>query len=583
MTGFSVLTNPQAASAVLGLNKTLSALNQTQERINTGLKVGSAKDDAATFSIALGMRSDVAGYKQIQENMNLGKSTVGTAAAAADSIAEEIKTIKTKVAQAANLEAGRDEIQLAIDNAMNNIRTFTAAAQFNGVNLIDGNGDNLGKTFDVVSSLNRSADGELSLSKINVAYEDLSVDNTGRGLSALTEVDVSQGRVSSTDQSFADGTIRTAGIDLAAGAGIAAADTVTLAYVDANGDQQELVFTGSDTPAGAFQFDTSGTDAAAGTDLVAQINALTLDGGPLAGLGIVALDKAVPDGEIQIALEGPNAAGGIVGFSAEAAATEINDSATTTEAQAGIAAIDLQFNGQLKAGDEIELTLNNGTNNTTITLVVGEKGATNTSGAAITGTNNKFVLDYEDVVQDGTATAKTTAEVATFVSELIDGTTVASGVDGNAGNLLNALNDASSTTFLANFDVKAVGDTIQVVDIAVDADETTNNDQLVAFDGNAVTGTALNFDQMLTKIDEAESHLKSVVARIGAAEQSLESQSTFMDNLVKAVNDGIGTLVDANMAEESAKFQALQVQQQLGLQALSIANSQPQSILSLFR
>ena len=56
-----------------------------------------------------------------------------------------------------------------------------------------------------------------------------------------------------------------------------------------------------------------------------------------------------------------------------------------------------------------------------------------------------------------------------------------------------------------------------------------------------------------------------------------------MESLIKAMNDGVGTLVDANMAEESARFQALQVQQQLGLQALSIANSNPQAILSLFQ
>ena len=97
------------------------------------------------------------------------------------------------------------------------------------------------------------------------------------------------------------------------------------------------------------------------------------------------------------------------------------------------------------------------------------------------------------------------------------------------------------------------------------------------------TGGSLDFDAMLKAIDAAETTLKQVSARIGAAESSLESQADFMDELTKAVNDGIGTLVDANMAEESARLQALQVQQQLGLQALSIANQQPQSILGLFQ
>jgi len=88
---------------------------------------------------------------------------------------------------------------------------------------------------------------------------------------------------------------------------------------------------------------------------------------------------------------------------------------------------------------------------------------------------------------------------------------------------------------------------------------------------------------MLEQIDAAEGVLKSVTARLGATETAIATQSSYMEVLVNTVNDGIGTLVDANMAEESARFQALQVQQQLGLQALSIANQQPQSILSLFQ
>jgi flagellin len=60
-------------------------------------------------------------------------------------------------------------------------------------------------------------------------------------------------------------------------------------------------------------------------------------------------------------------------------------------------------------------------------------------------------------------------------------------------------------------------------------------------------------------------------------------QQEFVKDLMNAIDRGIGTLVDANMNEESTRLQALQVQQQLGIQALSIANSNAQAILSLFR
>jgi len=72
-------------------------------------------------------------------------------------------------------------------------------------------------------------------------------------------------------------------------------------------------------------------------------------------------------------------------------------------------------------------------------------------------------------------------------------------------------------------------------------------------------------------------------AEFGSAQGRIEIQAEFVDKLTSSLKTGIGTLVDADMEEASARLQALQVQQQLGVQALSIANQAPQSILSLFR
>ena len=72
-------------------------------------------------------------------------------------------------------------------------------------------------------------------------------------------------------------------------------------------------------------------------------------------------------------------------------------------------------------------------------------------------------------------------------------------------------------------------------------------------------------------------------AALGSTQKRLGIQRDFLGKLVDALDTGIGTLVDADMTSESARLQSLQVQQQLGTQALSIANQQPQSLLSLFR
>ena len=90
----------------------------------------------------------------------------------------------------------------------------------------------------------------------------------------------------------------------------------------------------------------------------------------------------------------------------------------------------------------------------------------------------------------------------------------------------------------------------------------------------------------MTDADTAEMALyamRAAASELGAMKVRLESQMTFTSKLIDAVDRGVGQLVDADMNAESAKLSALQVQQQLGIQALSIANSSSQNILTLFR
>ncbi|MCK9908092.1 hypothetical protein MXD81_03050 [Microbacteriaceae bacterium K1510] len=72
-------------------------------------------------------------------------------------------------------------------------------------------------------------------------------------------------------------------------------------------------------------------------------------------------------------------------------------------------------------------------------------------------------------------------------------------------------------------------------------------------------------------------------ADLGATKTRIDSNANFVKSLRDAIDRGVGQLVDADMNAESTRLQALQVQQQLGIQALSIANSSSQSILSLFQ
>jgi flagellin len=88
---------------------------------------------------------------------------------------------------------------------------------------------------------------------------------------------------------------------------------------------------------------------------------------------------------------------------------------------------------------------------------------------------------------------------------------------------------------------------------------------------------------MVRAVDSILTQMTDAASDLGAVKKRTTMQSEFVSNLMDTIDRGVGTLVDADMNKESTKLQALQVQQQLGIQALSIANGNSQTILSLFR
>lgn len=131
---------------------------------------------------------------------------------------------------------------------------------------------------------------------------------------------------------------------------------------------------------------------------------------------------------------------------------------------------------------------------------------------------------------------------------------------GGAVNALQSLDTAGSTLDVAN----------QGLDGLVTALGATFTDAATA-------------KTMIGNLDTMSTALNTSLSDLGSASRKIDGQSSFVSKLSDVIEGGIGNLVDADLAKESAKLQALQVKQQLGIQALSIANQAPQSILSLFR
>jgi len=118
--------------------------------------------------------------------------------------------------------------------------------------------------------------------------------------------------------------------------------------------------------------------------------------------------------------------------------------------------------------------------------------------------------------------------------------------------------------------------------ITVSAENMSLSGSIVSIASNATISTQTGASAMVTTVENSLTKVDAALATLGSGSAKFSIQATFVQNLSDTLTTGIGNLVDANMASESAMLTALQTKQQLGVQALSIANQAPQIALSLF-
>ncbi|MEQ8897783.1 MAG: flagellin [Roseovarius sp.] len=401
----SILTNNSAMVALQTLKSVNSNLAKTQDMISTGKKVASAKDNSAVFAISKVMESDVAGFKAISDSLALGESTVAVARQATETVTDLLIKMKDKIVAAQEDNKDRSKINDDVTQLKNQIDSVVAAAQFNGLNLIDGNT----ASAQVLSSLDRDSSGNVSSSTITVAGQDLATGNY-TAKAAFTGTD---GLAADNDDSF----------------GFA---------LDANGGTND-------------------------------------------------------DGTVVI--------------------------------------VDPTY----AAGDKISMRLGDVDVSYTVTA----------EDVASTSVEDIVAVNLKSLIEESGANVSVDYNIA------------------NAGTLV-ITNDGTDSLFVSGQFTNAGSGGLGAM-AGIDVSSQAG--------ANAALGT------IETLIDTAI----DAAAAFGSVEGRIETQSKFISNLTDSLTSGIGSLVDANMEEASARLQALQVQQQLAVQSLSIANQAPQSILSLFR
>jgi flagellin len=171
---------------------------------------------------------------------------------------------------------------------------------------------------------------------------------------------------------------------------------------------------------------------------------------------------------------------------------------------------------------------------------------------------------------------KMTADITELTNQI---TAIVAGSQFNGTNLLN--DDGTPLVVLASINRQADGSVAEATNttITVNAVDFTSNLDLSDIDVSSAAAAQ-------TSVEALEAHIQTAVngaAALGASANRISEQAEFVGKVTDSMKSGIGALVDTDMEAASARLQALQTQQQLGVQALSIANQAPQTILSLFR
>jgi flagellin len=162
---------------------------------------------------------------------------------------------------------------------------------------------------------------------------------------------------------------------------------------------------------------------------------------------------------------------------------------------------------------------------------------------------------------------------ADFKSLLDQVNVILSNAEFDGANLLNG-------TLTNGIEFLADADATRTLTLA--AQDMSISGAIITLASTASLGTATLAGDVVSAIQTSLDNVNQALANLGSDVKKMEAHRTFVGKLMDSLTEGVGNLVDADMAKESARLQALQVKQQLGVQALSIANSEPQIILSLF-
>ncbi|MGV0085273.1 FliC/FljB family flagellin [Rahnella aceris] len=563
-------TNTLSLMTQNNMNKSQSALSTAIERLSSGLRINSAKDDAAGQAIANRFTSNINGLTQASRNANDGISVAQTTEGSLSEINNNLQRIRELSVQAANgtnSASDLSSIQDEITSRLSEIDRVSGQTQFNGVNVLASDqtmkiqvGANDGQTISI--DLQKIDSTTLGLNGFNVNGSG-TIANKAATVSDLTSAGGTlSGGVYTVTTNFAAMTSSQAFSKLNTGDTVTTTGTGAAVYTyDAtkgNFTTTATVLTGAPTttfanslkPATGSTVSGTYTAATGSVDFSADANGNITIGGQAAYI--------TTDGNLTTNNAGAPAAATLSSLFAKA---------DTTAGASTVKLGDTNYN--FAAGANSGLTY---TNTVSADAVQSLVAGANTTNAVTTGATIK----YNSGVSNYTATfaAATAAAAGTSTDTYVDGdgdlTTTGSvainyKVDADTGAVTVASNGAGATGKYA----ETVGASAYVSSAGKLTTDTTST-------GTATADPLAALDAAISKVDKFRSSL-------GAVQNRFDSAITNLSNTTTNLSSAQSRIQDADYATEVSAMSKAQILQQAGTSVLAKANQVPQSVLSLLQ
>ncbi|CFR08044.1 FliC/FljB family flagellin [Yersinia kristensenii] len=544
-------TNSLSLLTQNNLNKSQSSLGTAIERLSSGLRINSAKDDAAGQAIANRFTSNIRGLTQAARNANDGISIAQTTEGALNEINNNLQRVRELTVQASsegNKQTDLDSIQDEIQQRLDEIDRVSSQTQFNGVKVL--------ASTDSLKIQVGANDGEtISLDLKEINSKTLGLDGfnvNGKGGVANTAASsadlVAAGFVQKTGSNEYQGS---AGLQAATGANVIA-NLNNGAVVTSSAAAGIDVGLGATAPAttftynkasNSFSFDAKGVDA---TDAAKYLNPTATD------TTKASVDIGGTKQNVIIASDGKITA-------EDGSALFLDTTGNLTKNSAGnppaATLDDLMTN---TAGGETTITTANGvkltSGGTATTGKFDVTGATISADALNAAAKTDGFKTENHIVTAGTGAATTIGGVAEFV-----------GKDG-------ALTTNNSVSFFAQADGTITNGSGKAAFKQADGTITTD----------AKTATAKTANPLET-LDGAVNKIDSLRSSLGAIQNRFNSTITNLNNTVNNLTEARSRIQDADYATEVSNMSRAQILQQAGTSVLSQANQVPQTVLSLLR